>query len=176
MLHTNTSFSCTKRMKLKRNPQVWVRKSHHWKSLLVPLKLYTTWLRSMLTSKSFLACSILFRTFSHSSKPNNTTHSRARRSQPTFEAWKPKKRRPQIPIPTKERWFWLTEQRFFAHPLIMIVTHTYSHFIINVLSCSMSKVIVFHFYKPLRHDKAIAWLSVYLPKCIRFGWLPTAYI
>ena len=78
-------------------------------------------------------------------------------------------RRLQIAIPTKERRFLLTERRFFAHPLIMIVTHTYSHFIINVLSYSMSKVIVSLFYKPLRHDKAIAWLVVYLPKCIRFG-------
>ena len=115
--------------------------------------------------------------FSSTRCVGNSPHKTYSESRTTYSWYKkPKKRRLQIPIPMKERWFWLTEQRFFAHPSILIVTHTYSRFIINVLSYSMSKVIVFHFYKPLRHDKAVAWLVVYLPKCIWFGWLPTAYI
>ena len=104
ILHTNTPFSCMKRMKLKMSLQVWVYKSHHWKHHSVQLKLSTLWLCSILMSPNFLTFFILFQMSDHTSKCNNVAHSRAQKSLLTFEMWKPKKRRHQIVRLTVERW------------------------------------------------------------------------
>ena len=61
ILHANAPFSCMKRMKSMMSLQVWVCKSHHWKSLSEQLKLCTHWLYSGLMSPNFLFFPVPFK-------------------------------------------------------------------------------------------------------------------